>query len=92
MPFNGSDYDRTRDQPRLLTQHERVRQAAINWPGGWFTMSELAAKTGDPAGSVERQVRYLRAKRFGSFDVTKRHRSGGTWEFRVRIEPFRLEG
>ena len=83
--FDGEDFVAARDEARLSTQHQRVRHAALNWDGGWFTMPEMAAKTGDPAGSVERQVRYLRAARFGGYDVEKRHRSGGTFEYRVMV-------
>ena len=86
MSFQGTDFDSARDQRRLSTQHVRVKCAALNWPGGWFTMQELADCVGEPAGSVERQVRYLRAKRFGSYLVEKQHRSGGTFEYRV-VEP-----
>jgi len=83
QPFQGTDYIPVRDARRLATQHLRVKQAAIRWPGGWFTMQKLAAVLGEPAGSVERQVRYLRGKRFGAYTVEKRHRSRGTFEYRV---------
>jgi len=89
--FNGTDIVPKRDEPRLSTQHLRVKNAAIGWPGEWFTMQALAATLTEPAGSVERQVRYLRAERFGAYEVEKRHRHGGTFEYRVRV-PFRLEG
>ena len=82
--FQGTDYDAPRDQERLSSQHLRVKVAALSWPGGWFTMGELAVDTGEPAASVERQVRYLRSPRFGGWTVQKRHRSAGTFEYRIR--------
>jgi hypothetical protein len=82
--FNGTDLGTPPE--RLETQHQRVKHLAMEWPGGWFTMYALSAATGDPPGSVERQVRYLRAERFGGYTVEKRHRSGGTFEYRV-LEP-----
>lgn len=81
--FEGSDYDHRRDAPRLSTQHAKVRDTALRWPGGWFTMERLAAAVGEPPASVERQVRYLRAPRFGGYHVEKRHVAGGTFEYRV---------
>ena len=89
--FNGTDFDHNRDGMRLATQHERVKHMALNWPGGWFTMQELSEDLGEPWGSVERQVRYLRSKRFGGYYVEKRHKSGGTFEYRVRAA-FTLDG
>ena len=83
LNFHGTDYDPARDGARLTTQHERVKHAALCWPGGWFTMHDLAVKTGEPAASVERQVRYLRKREHGGWTVLKRHVSGGTFEFRA---------
>lgn len=82
LPFRGTDIVPWRDIPRLKTQHMRVRAAALAWKG-WFTMAEIAAATGDPPASVERQVRYLRAEGFGGWTVQKRHISGGTFKYRV---------
>jgi len=82
--YNGSDYQPELDFKRLETQHERVKRGAIVL--GWFTMAELSAYTSAPPGSVERQVRYLRAERFGGYTVEKR-RTGdperGLFEYRV---------
>ena len=86
--FDGSDYVPERDFSRLKTQHERAKAAAlIRSQTGWFTMSQIAADTGDPPASVERQIRYMRSKRFGEFVVAKRHVHGGTFEYRVLKPP-----
>ncbi len=85
--FDGSDIEPP-DIPPLSTQHLRVRAAALAWHG-WFAMEELAHSIDEPAGSTERQVRYLRAERFGSYLVEKRRRGESrTWEYRV-VPPVR---
>lgn len=83
--FEGTDYDAPRDRERLSSQHVRVKLAALTWPsrGRWFTMAALAEYVEEPAASVERQIRYLRARRFGGYSVEKRHVRGGTFEYRV---------
>lgn len=83
MEFPGTDYIPGRDRARLTTQHIKVRATALAWPGGWFTMPDLAQYVKEPAASVERQVRFLRNPRFGSYVVEKRHKGGGTFEYRV---------
>lgn len=85
MRFDGTDYVPPRDRARLTTQHLRVRAAALAWPGGWFTMYALAQNVKEPGASVEKQVRNLRLDRFGAYTVEKRHKSGGTFEYRVML-------
>lgn len=83
--FNGSDYVRRRDNPRLVRQHERIRDLMLD--GRWRTLDEIATATGDPAASISAQLRHLRKKRFGSFIVDKRHRGDdarGLYEYRLR--------
>ena len=81
--FNGTDYVPSRDEKRLTTQHRKVREAALMWPGGWFTMAEIAKAVSEPPASVERQVRYLRAKRFGGYNIEKQHVAGGVFRYRL---------
>ncbi len=82
--YHGSDLG-DGDTRRLNRQHDRVREAALNWPGGWFTMYELARKLNAPEASVERQVRYLKEERFGGYAVEKRRVEGANhFEFRVQ--------
>ncbi len=86
--FDGTDYLDPRDFIRLKTQHERAKAAGLHLSArGWFTMPQVAALTGDPPASVERQIRYLRATRFGGFDVAKRHVEGGLFEYRITLPP-----
>jgi hypothetical protein len=84
--FNGSDYDREHDRPRLARQHERIRDLMRD--GQWRTLSEIAVVTGDPAASISAQLRHLRKARFGSWIVAKRSRSDrerGLYEYRLSL-------
>lgn len=84
MEFKGTDYLPKRDHSRLLSQHTKVKMAALGWPGEWFTMAALAGAVGEPPASVERQIRYLRDPKHGGYQVDKRHAGGGLFEYRVR--------
>jgi len=83
--FRGSDYVAPIDGPRLLRQHERIRDLMLD--GTWRTLGEIAAATGDHEASVSAQLRHLRKPSFGEFQVDKRRRgtaSRGLWEYQVR--------
>lgn len=82
--FNGPAYDHAVDQPRLMRQHERVREAMRD--GAWRTLDEIAEMTKDPAASISAQLRHLRKPRFGSWIVEKRARGDrlrGLYEYRL---------
>jgi len=82
--FNGPLFDRVADTPRLLKQHERIRNLMLD--GAWRTLDEIAAKTGDPPASVSAQLRHLRKPRFGAFRIEKRargERERGLFEYRL---------
>lgn len=85
MPqFNGSNYEPEHDFHRLKNQHDRVRNAMLR--GGWYTLGELEAATGDPAASISAQLRHLRKPRFGGWIIEKRRRMNpkvGLWEYRI---------
>lgn len=83
-PFNGSDYDHDRDAPRLTEQIKRVFDTLSDH--SWWTLSEIAAKTGDPEASVSAQIRHLRKARFGSWDIQKRHNGHGLYSYRMTGE------
>lgn len=83
-PFRGSDYVALVDGPRLLRQHERIRDLMLD--GVWRTLSEIATATGDHEASVSAQLRHLRKPSFGGYVVNKRRRgavSRGLWEYQV---------
>jgi hypothetical protein len=84
--FNGPVYDPSVDWHRLTKQHTRIRAFMLQ-TGAWQTLREISSKTGFPESSVSAQLRHLRKKRFGSYEVAKRHRGArksGLWEYRVR--------
>jgi hypothetical protein len=82
--FNGPDYSPGDDEPRLLGQHERIRDLMLD--GRWRTLAEIASETNDPAASISAQLRHLRKPRFGSWIVEKRtrgERQHGLYEYRL---------
>lgn len=82
--FRGSDYEPLVDGPRLIRQHERIRDLMLD--GTWRTLAEIAAATGDHEASVSAQLRHLRKPSFGGHVVSKRRRglvSRGLWEYQV---------
>jgi len=82
--FNGPDYDRDADHPRLARQHERIRDLMRD--GQWRTLNEIAVATSDPPASISAQLRHLRKARFGSWIIEKRprsERSRGLYEYRM---------
>lgn len=84
LRFNGPAYEHAVDAPRLVRQHERIRDLMLD--GRWRTLDEIAMATGDPAASVSAQLRHLRKPRFGSHVVDKRARGDravGLFEYRV---------
>lgn len=80
--FDGAGYEPERDNVRLLSQHERVRDLMLD--GEWRGLEEIAGLTGDPAASVSAQLRHLRKARFGGYVVTRRYRGEGLYEYQVR--------
>lgn len=81
--FNGSNYDPIRDNNRLTGQLKRVFDLMKD--GQWYTLAEIAEKTGDPPASISAQLRHLRKKRFGSHVVNKQYIGDGLWEYNLLI-------
>ena len=77
--FKGDDYSPPRDRPRLKKQFDRV--LAVMEDGKWHTNAEVADLTEDPAQSVARQIRYIRAR--PGMNVERRHDGGGLYAFRL---------
>lgn len=89
MRFNGPDLQST-DTPRLEKQHERIKRVVSR--GDWMSLTEIASITGDPEASISAQLRHLRKPRFGSYEVQRRRRTEGTYEYRVfQPKPTQLE-
>lgn len=79
--FDGPAYVRELDAERLTRQLDTIRAYMLTV--GWVTLAEIHAATGYPESSISAQLRHLRKPRFGSYDVQKRRRSAGTYEYRV---------
>jgi hypothetical protein len=78
--FNGADYDPALDNIRLGTQTRDVFE--IMKDGRKRTLYDIARLTGHPESSVSAQLRHLRKKRFGSWDVRKERKGeSGTWYY-----------
>ena len=93
MRFDGDDYVPPRDDPRLTSQHQRLR--ALMQDGEWRSLGEIAQQTGDPEASMSAQLRHLRKERFGGHEVERRPEGGGLYYYRVTTlgEPsFTLKG
>lgn len=86
--FDGDDYIRDRDDPRLRAQVFRI--FAVMIPGQWRTLREISKITGDPEPSISAQLRHLRKPRFGSYLLAKRHRGDeavGLYEYQLKPPP-----
>lgn len=84
--FNGPHYDPKVDDPRLMRQHERIKCVMLD--GAWRTLREIAKLTGDPEASISAQLRHLRKKRFGSWDIRTEptgNREDGLFRYRLLV-------
>lgn len=84
--FNGPHYDPKADDPRLMRQHERIKRVMLD--GAWRTLREIAKLTGDPEASISAQLRHLRKKRFGSWDIRTEptgNREDGLFRYRLLV-------
>ena len=79
--FNGPEYVPGRDNTRLKTQMQAVRDYMID--GCWRDLEAISINTGHPPASVSAQLRHLRKERFGSYRVERRHVQGGLFQYRV---------
>lgn len=87
-PFNGSNYDHTRDAPRLTDQMSRVFHALSGKQ--WHTLESISQITGDPTPSISAQIRHLRKARFGGWEILKIHQGNGLFAYRMtggKVEP-----
>ena len=79
--FAGVDYQPVRDDVRLTGQLMRIWRVVKD--GGWRSLSDIAAATGDPQASVSAQLRHLRKPRFGGHTVERKYLGGGLYLYRV---------
>ena len=82
--FKGVAYRNAEDGERLADQFERVWE--IMRDGRSHTIAEVAERTGDPAHSVARQIRYIRGAARGSHVVEREHLGRGLHAYRVDFD------
>lgn len=81
----GPAYSKEIDQPRLSNQMARIKHYMLGV--GWRTLREIEEATGYPQASISAQCRHLRKAKFGGYEVKKRRRTAGTWEYLIRARP-----
>jgi hypothetical protein len=79
--FDGSTYDRARDQKRLNRQLDKVFHIVKH--GKWITLSRIAEVTGEPEASISARLRDLRKPRFGGHTIERRYIECGLFEYRM---------
>jgi len=78
----GPTYEAAVDGDRIRTQMDVVKGFMLR-ATTWMTLAEIEDALEFPQASLSAQLRHLRKPRFGGYDVRKRRRSPGTWEYRV---------
>ena len=81
LRFDGADYQPERDNVRLGTQLQRVKDVIKD--GQWYTVKSISMITGDPETSVSAQVRNLRKKRFGKYIIDCKRLDNGLYQYRM---------
>lgn len=82
--FNGPYYDPSEDDERLTKQHDRIKRVMLD--GVWRSLKDIAKLTRDPQASISAQLRHLRKRRFGNWNVETRARGSredGLYEYRL---------
>lgn len=82
-PRGGATYDEDRDGDRLNRQMRDVFRIVSS--GGWFTLDELASRTGHPEASISARLRDLRKARHGGHTVNKTYLGHGLWAYQVNL-------
>lgn len=78
----GPSYVEGLDRDRLTGQLKTIRDYMLD--GVWRSLPEIAEATGFPEASISADLRHLRKLRFGAYQVEKRRRTVGTWEYSVK--------
>ena len=79
--FDGADYVPKRDDVRLTGQLLRVWNVVCDEQ--WYSLKEIAERTGDPEASISAQLRHLRKPRFGAHLVERLHITRGFYKYRL---------
>jgi hypothetical protein len=67
--YDGETYEPEHDRARLNAQTKRVW--TVMQSGSWFSLREIAERTGDPEASVSARLRDLRKEKFGGHTVER---------------------
>lgn len=78
--FDGDDYQPDRDKPRLAKQIKDVLWCLED--GKWHSVAQISARTGHPITSVSAQIRNLRKKKMGGYNIERAYRGNGLYVFR----------
>ena len=81
LRFDGDDYVPKRDDARLTGQVLRIWNVVCD--ENWYTLREIADRTGDPEASISAQLRHLRKPRFGGHQVERMHMNNGLYKYRL---------
>jgi len=79
--FNGPNYSPVLDKSRLTGQLARIFNCMKD--RRWRTLGEIEDVTGDPQASISAQLRHLRKKRFGEYEVRKQNLGYGLYQYKV---------
>ena len=80
--FDGKAFDVVADADRLGQQLETIRSYMLG-RSDWRSLLEIERDTGVLTASAGARLRDLRKRKFGAFDVQRRRRDGGTYEYRI---------
>lgn len=83
LAFDGWTYDPDEDYDRLRTSLEKVRWLMIHPMGHWWTLRELADRTGSSEAGVSARIRDLRKSKHGGLVVEHDRVARGQWRYRV---------
>ena len=86
MTFDGTTYEPQEDQQRLTSQLDKVR--ALMLDGEWRSLVEIAEHIDAPLEStpgISARLRDLKKKQFGKYEVERRRRFRGVFEYRVSV-------
>ena len=82
--IDGMTYEPQRDYARLVSLHDRVFR--VMGDGAWRTVDQIRAVTGGSESGVKARLRDFRKPKFGGYEVPKRYRGDGLWEYCLMLD------
>lgn len=83
--FDGATYNHERDAIRLTRQWWDVWRSVND--GRWYTLREIARRSGHPEASVSARLRDFRKARFGAHTVERSYVGSGLYMYRITPNP-----